>query len=211
DQGTMFREVIKDLTLKNWPSVFKLLVPDESLAPLFETAYGAPKTDEDVVRTVQRCLGDRHFQYGAQVLEDTLVQLSKSRGKGAFKLTRYNFEVEIEKIQKLMPGIGALHVGDLPFVFSPPRVQTELTTKELAFSKEMQKIWIGFANQQELAVKATDGNSKRPIVAEDDEMIVLGANYEIKIGKGRRLSKEAQDYQEKYFEFTQQPIKAALA
>ncbi|KAF9351952.1 hypothetical protein BGX26_010139 [Mortierella sp. AD094] len=211
NEGSVFTRLYGDLTLQSWPLVFKRLVPREDLAPLFEAAYGVPETDNDVARIVETCAGDVMFNYGTQALVDTLVKLSQSRGNEGFKLTWYNFDVQVELVKKFMPEMGAMHIGELPFVFSPPSVQASLTVEELAFSKEMQKIWIGFANQQELVVKTADGSGKRAVAVEDGEAIIFGANREIQIGKGRRLSKEALAFLEKFNEFLEQPIREALA
>ncbi|KAF9100217.1 hypothetical protein BGX27_000458 [Mortierella sp. AM989] len=211
DEGTAFALLFGKLNVQTWPFVYKALVPHVELNPLFETVYGVPATDEDVTRAVAAHIGDRSFHHGNQAVLGVFKELKKTRGEEGPKVTAYHFDVEIEALRKAAPGLGALHAGELPILFLPPHVDECLTDKEVALGKEMQRIWIGFANQQELLVNTADGNSKRAAMVEDDEAIIFGADCSVRIGKNLRLSKEAQEYLDRHSEAAEQLIKTVLA
>ncbi|KAF9174330.1 hypothetical protein BGX21_000216 [Mortierella sp. AD011] len=209
DEGTAFAILFGKLNMQTWPFLYKTLVPHPEFNPLFETAYGVPATDEDVYRTVSTFIGDMSFHHGNQVVLETFKEAKKIRGEKGLKVTAYHFDVGIEALEKAAPGIGALHAGELPILFLPPHVDDCLTDKEVALGKEMQKIWIEFANQQELLINTANGD-RRAIVIEDDEAIVFGADHQIQIGKGLRLSEGVQDYHGKRSEAVEQLVKSAL-
>jgi carboxylesterase type B len=61
-------------------------------------------------------------------------------------MAQFRFDVAMQRLTELAPGLGAMHVGELPFVFNPEDTTPVMIEKELAVSKEMQLVWIGFAN-----------------------------------------------------------------
>ncbi|KAF8937526.1 Alpha/Beta hydrolase protein [Dissophora ornata] len=151
DEGSAFAKIYGDRNMQTWPNLYKKLVPNPKLAPVFEAAYGVPKTDEDVVHLMAQFTGDFMFLYPTQTLYKTFQELAKTRQ--GFKVTQYQFDVSMQRMEELVPGLGAMHAGELPFVFSPPAVEKVLTSEELALGKEMQKKWIAFAGQREEAFK----------------------------------------------------------
>ncbi|KAF8979397.1 hypothetical protein BGZ46_005475 [Entomortierella lignicola] len=207
DEGTLFTMIHGQRNLRTWPSLSRKFNPYPELDLQFRAAYGAPKTDAEVTQIVSNILGDMFFVYGTRVLVDTLVKLTESRGKDAFKVTRYSFEVVLEDVATFMPDLGSFHVAELPLVFNSPSVQEVLSVKDLAFAKEMQTIWIGFANQKELAVNTPDGTSQRPALAENDEAIVFQRDHKITIGKGQPFSNAVRAYWEAVDKLKEKAIK----
>ncbi|KAI8346028.1 Alpha/Beta hydrolase protein [Mortierella sp. GBAus27b] len=144
DEGTILATMFGDTSMKNWPNLVKMFVPAPELASSFESAYGTPQTDEEAFLTCSRYAGDNRFLYPTQTLVDTLQELTETR-KG-FKVAHFRFDVAMQRLTELAPGLGAMHAGELPFVFNPDDTKLAMTEKELAVSKEMQLIWIKFAN-----------------------------------------------------------------
>ncbi|KAF9983725.1 hypothetical protein BGZ75_004804, partial [Mortierella antarctica] len=112
------------------------------------------------------------------------------RGKDQFKVSRYHFDAEIEKMNQVAPGLGSMHAGELPFLFAPPMIETILSGKEMQLSSEMQKLWVLFGNQQDYEAKTLSGQ-RRAAVADNGEAFVLTRDCEIEVGKSQRLSEDA--------------------
>ncbi|KAF9986349.1 hypothetical protein BGZ75_001934 [Mortierella antarctica] len=142
------------------------------MASLFESAYGVPKTEAAVTRILAMVTGDMAFVKPIQVLHDSLMKLRKVCEKDQFKVSRYHFDAEIEKMDQVAPGLGSMHAGELPFLFAPPMIDTILSGKEMQLNSAVQKLWILFGNQQ------------------DYEAFVL-RDCEIEVGKSQRLSEDA--------------------
>ncbi|KAI8346055.1 Alpha/Beta hydrolase protein [Mortierella sp. GBAus27b] len=145
DEGTAFATMFGDTSMENWPNLVKNLFRVPELASLFESVYGTPQTDEEAFLTGSRYAGDVLFHNPTQILVGKLRELAETR-KG-FKVAQYRFDVAMQRLTELAPGFGAMHAGDLPFVFCSVDMKPYMTKEELTVSKKMQLIWIGFANQ----------------------------------------------------------------
>jgi para-nitrobenzyl esterase len=152
DEGTALARLFGDTTMQNWPNIVQKLVPAPELAALFESTYGTPQTDEEVFLICSRYVGDSYFFYSTQNLVDTLRELAETRN--GFKMVHYRFDVAMHRLTELAPGLGAMHAGELPFVFNPDDTKFVMTEKELAVSKEMQLIWTRVANNDTDIFKA---------------------------------------------------------
>lgn len=191
DEGTAFATMFfGQVSLQTWPAFVQRMAPVPALAALFESAYGVPKTEADVTRILAAVTGDMIFVNPTQVLHDSLLKLRKVRGKDQFKVLRYHFDAEIEKMNQVATGLGSLHAGELPFLFAPPMIETILSEKEMQLSTEMQKLWILFGNQQEYEAKTSSGQRHAP-VTDNGEAFVLTKDYEIEVGKSQRLTEDA--------------------
>ncbi|KAF9541825.1 hypothetical protein EC957_002660 [Mortierella hygrophila] len=185
DEGFSFAMAYGDRNMTTWSQLVSKFAPSPQLLPLFESVYGVPKTDEDVVKIAADYAGDLIFQYPNEQVVDTLVQLSKEQ-EGKFKLERYHYDVETTKISALFPGCGSIHGAELLFVFNPPMSVAVLSETELAVAEEMQKRWIAFANQ---GTMYADGENVAHV--EKDEAVIWRKDYKVEVGKGRRLSDQA--------------------
>lgn len=185
DEGFTFAMAFGDRNLTTWPQLVNKFAPSPQLLPLFESVYGVPKTDEDVVKIAADYIGDLIFQYPNEQVVDALVQLSKER-EGKFKLERYHFDVETAKISALFPGCGSIHGSELLFVFNPPMSAAVLSESELAVAEEIQKRWIAFTNQHPVYANGDDIAH-----VEKDEAVIWTRDYKVEVGKGRRLSNQA--------------------
>ncbi|KAF9949704.1 hypothetical protein BGZ72_008570 [Mortierella alpina] len=194
DEGTAFATMFfGQISLQTWPQFVQRLAPVPALESLFKSAYGVPETEADVARIVATITGDMAFANPTQVLYDSLMSLRKTRGKDQFKVLRYHFDAEIERMSQVVPGLGSLHAGELPFLFGPPMADTILTAKEMQLSSEMQKMWILFANQQDYEAKLSPDQRRAP-VADNGEAFVLTKDHEIEVGKSLRLTKDAMTF-----------------
>ncbi|CAO3574660.1 unnamed protein product [Mortierella alpina] len=194
DEGTAFATTFfGQISLQTWPQFVQRMAPVPALAALLESAYGVPKTEADVARTLATLTGDMIFVHPTQVLHDSLMKLRKVRGESQFKVSRYHFDAEIEKMSQVAPGLGSVHAGELPFLFAPPMIETILSGKEMQLSTEMQKLWILFGNQQDYEAKTSSGQRHAPM-ADQGEAYVLTRDYEIEVGKSKRLSEDAMTF-----------------
>ncbi|GJJ78758.1 hypothetical protein EMPS_11117 [Entomortierella parvispora] len=180
NEGSAFASMFGELNLTNWPTLHQRYCPAPELNPVFEAVYGVPNTDKDVVRISADWMGDYLFGFPVQRVNQAFMALQKQKPE-SFQVTRYHFDAEIQKLKDMFPGLGALHAGELPFVFGPPLVETALTEKELSLSAEMQRIWIAFANQAPLAVE--DGQ-----VPKTNEALIWTAGHGLEIGESTRFS-----------------------
>ncbi|KAG0051510.1 hypothetical protein BGZ89_003514 [Linnemannia elongata] len=185
DEGFSFAMAFGDRNMSTWPQLVSKFAPSPQLLPLFESAYGVPKTDGDVVKIAADYAGDLIFQYPNEQVVDALVQLSKER-EGNFKLERYHFDVETAKFSALFPGCGSIHGGELLFVFNPPMAAAILSEMELSVAEEIQKRWIAFTNQG--TVYAGGENVAH---VEKDEAVIWRKDYKVEVGKGRRWSDQS--------------------
>ncbi|KAG0370698.1 hypothetical protein BGX24_001941 [Mortierella sp. AD032] len=188
DEGYSLDADFGECNLKTWSRLINSFVPSPELVPLYEAAYGVPKTDEDVRRIMTEHLGDIVFHYPIERAVDALVQVKKTRGEGEghpFSLERYHFEIATQETLKDHPLSGSMHGGELLYVFNPPMNEQIFTNKELAAALEVQKRWITFAYQQPLISNTGKGTS-----ADKDEAIVLTRDYNVEVGKGRLLSEK---------------------
>ncbi|KAK3848401.1 MAG: Alpha/Beta hydrolase protein [Linnemannia gamsii] len=204
DEGFTFAMAFGYRNLTTWPGLVQKFAPSPQLLSLFDSIYGVPKTDEDVVKIAADYAGDLIFQYPNEQVVNTLLALSKSR-EGKFKLERYHYDVETTKISELFPGCGSIHGAELLFVFNPPMAETILTKSELTVAQEMQKRWISFANQD--TVFADGKNVAR---VEKDEAVVWRKDYRVEVGKGRRLSDQAMVFWETVTKFKLAQIQKSL-
>ncbi|KAI8346056.1 Carboxylesterase [Mortierella sp. GBAus27b] len=154
DEGTAFAATFGDAGSQNWPTHVKNLFRAPELTSLFESVYGTPQNDEEAFLTSSRYAGDVLFHNPTQILVGKLRELAETR-KG-FKVAQYRFDVAMQRLTELAPGFGAMHAGELPFVFCPMDIRPLMTEEELTVSKEMQLIWIGFANQDADIFKRRD-------------------------------------------------------
>ncbi|KAF9940121.1 hypothetical protein BGZ67_008300 [Mortierella alpina] len=161
----------------------------DPLASLFESAYGVPKTEAAVTRILAMVTGDMAFVKPIQVSHDSLMKLRKVCEKDQFKVSRYHFDAEIEKMDQVAPGLGSMHAGELPFLFAPPMIDTILSGKEMQLNSAVQKLWILFGNQQDYEAKTLSGQRYAP-VADNCEAFVL-RDCETEVGKSQRLSEDA--------------------
>ncbi|KAG0371050.1 Alpha/Beta hydrolase protein [Gamsiella multidivaricata] len=192
DEGTAFARLFGELSMQTWPTLLQKMCPVQELMPLFTSIYGTPETDVDVLRIVAKYTGDMMFMYPTLVLNDTLLALAKKRSSESgpgLKVSHYLFDAEMQKMVELVPGLGALHAGELPMLFSPPLAEKVLTIEELALGKEMQRVWIAFANQQEELVHA----KSIPFRVAGDRRGIELAEEELRDG-GVYMSKDAERF-----------------
>lgn len=191
-------------TLKTWPHLLNSFVPSPELVPLYEAAYGTPKKDEDLSTIMAEHLGDIVFHYPIERAVNALVKVKQARGD-AFSLERYHFEIQTQATLDSYPNSGSMHGGELLFLFNPPMNETVFTPSELSAALEVQKRWISFAYQQ--PVLSDDGKATR---AERDEAIVLTKDYNVEVGKGRRLSEKVVGLWDVALEVRLKDIQASL-
>ncbi|GJJ69342.1 hypothetical protein EMPS_01688 [Entomortierella parvispora] len=155
DEGSLFAMIIPQRTRAAWPGIVKRLVPSTELLPAFEAAYGNPETDEEVSKLVAQFLGDSMTFLPNYRVAQTLQTLQTQK-PGRFEVHHYHFDSEIQKLNQLIPGLGAMHGIELPYVFGPPCLETVLTEQELGLSRQLQKVWISIANENLVQSKSAD-------------------------------------------------------
>lgn len=191
DEGTAFA-LSFEAKLSAYPELVKHFVPIPDLVPLFQTAYGIPQSDAEVRTLLDEYIGDMLFQYPIERVVETLLEIRKSRGAGDLQLVRYHYNVELNRIQELFPGLKSMHAGELPIIFGPPFSKLVLTESELRVGSEIQRHWISFAYQKPIT---TDDKGQIADV-DKDEAIVWTKDHRVEVGKGSRVSKEAKTFWE---------------
>ncbi|KAF9947583.1 hypothetical protein BGZ72_010458, partial [Mortierella alpina] len=149
-----------------------------------ERIYGAPKTDADVERIFSEMIGDKAFTYPTHLFGDTLLSLQSSRGVDHFKLQRYSMDVGMSKLDEIQPGLGAMHGVELPYVFGASKLMA-LLSEEIRLSKDMQRLWISLAHQQDYEVKVSSCEMRVPHI-ENGEAFVMTSTHATEIGRGAK-------------------------
>ncbi|KAG0347070.1 hypothetical protein BG004_000180 [Podila humilis] len=191
DEGSAFTMLLgPKVDLTTWPAIVDRLVPVPALRPLFDKIYGIPSTDLEVFKVAGKVLTDSMFHYPTEVVTATLVERAKQQqhgeaGTGSFRLSRYHFDSPLAFMDTIVPGLGAMHAGELSFVFGPPMSEKIMTPQEMQLSREMQKLWLCFGNQKEYAISSN---------AVKGEALIMSAEHEIIVGDSVRLSDEAMLY-----------------
>ncbi|KAF9922987.1 hypothetical protein FBU30_006890 [Linnemannia zychae] len=171
--------------LKTWPKLLPTFLPSPEFVPLYEAAYGIPEKDEDVNKILSEHLGDTVFYYHIERAVNSLVQVKKTRKElhREFTVERYHFDLATEATVKDHPRSGAMHGGELLYIFNPPMNEQVFTPSELAAALETQKRWIDFAYGRHVL-----SDDKKSTSADKDEAIVLTRDYRVETGIGHRLS-----------------------
>ncbi|KAG0286920.1 hypothetical protein BGZ96_009078 [Linnemannia gamsii] len=191
DEGSAFA-VSFEAKLSAYPDIVKHFVPIPDLVPLFQTAYGVPQSDAEVRTLLDECIGDMLFQYPIEQVVETLLEIRKTRGAGDLQLVRYHYNVELNRVQELFPGLKSLHAGELPIIFGPPFSKLVLTELEMRLSSEIQRHWISFAYQKPI----TKDDKGQVADVDKNEAIVWTKDHRVEVGKGCRLSKEVKTFWE---------------
>nr|KAI9234617.1 MAG: Alpha/Beta hydrolase protein [Podila humilis] len=187
DEGSAFTSLLDGhVNLATWPHIVERIVPVPELRPLFETVYGVPESDLQVYKTASQVVSDNMFLYPTEVVSSTFVELAKQR-QGGFNFSRYHFDAVLGYMDTIIPGLGAMHAGEISFVFGPPMADKYMTSKELDLSKDMQELWLLFANQQDYTAKGSNAIAR----TEKGQAWIISDNHQIEVGESLRLSKEA--------------------
>ncbi|KAF9313037.1 hypothetical protein BG003_005676 [Podila horticola] len=187
DEGTAFTGLLGgQVDLATWPHIVERIVPVPELRPLFETVYGIPDSELQVYRTASQVVSDNMFLYPTEIVSNTFVELAKQR-QGEFKFSRYHFDAILGYMDTIVPGLGAMHAGEISFIFGPPMTDKYMSSRELNLSNEMQELWLLFANQQDYSTKSS-GTIAR---TDKGQAWIITIDHQIEVGESLRLSKEA--------------------
>ncbi|KAF9334239.1 hypothetical protein BG006_002488 [Podila minutissima] len=206
DEDSAFTGLLgSQINLATWPHIVERIVPVPELRPLFETVYGVPESELQVYKTASQVVSDSMFLYPTEIVSNTFVELAKQR-QGEFKFSRYHFEAILGYMDTIVPGLGAMHAGEISFVFGPPMADKYMISRELNLSKEMQELWLLFANQQDYSIKGS-GTIAR---TDKGQAWVVTVDQQIEVGQSSRLSEEALLYWSKISGVTADQTAAAL-
>ncbi|KAF9922988.1 hypothetical protein FBU30_006891 [Linnemannia zychae] len=209
DEGTAFALAFGEPRLKTYPEIIQRFAPTPKLVPLFQSIYGVPQSDADVLKLLNNIAADILFLYPIEQIAESLVQIQQVRGGSSrFRWSRYHFNVGLTKIHEMFPHLGAMHAGELPYIFGPPLSRLVLTESEMQLSNEIQKRWIAFAHQEPIVSSQEDG--QRAADSSKDEALVWTEDYCVKIGKGRSMSREAQVFWDAVTNFKLQKVQEVL-
>ncbi|KAG9061229.1 Cocaine esterase [Linnemannia hyalina] len=207
DEGTAFALAFGEAKVSNYPAIVQQFVPFPDLVPLFQSAYGIPQTDSEFRILLDESIGDMVFQHPIELVATTLLDLQKLRGGPQhFQLLRYHYNVALNRIQELLPGLNAMHAGELPIIFGPPFSDLVLTESELRLSREIQKHWIAFANQKPITVD----ESGQVADVQNGEALIWTEDHRVEVGKGRKMSPEVQAFWDAMTKAKLQRVQRAL-
>ncbi|KAF9411876.1 hypothetical protein BGZ76_005286 [Entomortierella beljakovae] len=122
ERNTFIKILSGNRTLETFKALRDDFIHYKDLLPLFEQAYGTRKTDDEYSKLVGETGGNITFEFGTHSLTETLSEISRVCGEESFSVTQYSFEVEVKKVMKVHPRLGAMHASEFPIVFGSPAV-----------------------------------------------------------------------------------------
>ncbi|KAF8928904.1 hypothetical protein BGZ47_001373 [Haplosporangium gracile] len=211
DEGSMFVAQLGASTLQEYDPFISRFCPISD-RPQFNTIFGTPKTDTDVQHLSMRLTGDGGYRFPVFQVSEAIMAHPRAL------LTRYHFDRHTEKLESMMPGIGAHHGVDMFFVFGNATARNLLNEEEREFVKKVQEVWIEFVTapspKASTLPKVTKslypatsalgedvGAGEEAVVAEK-EAIVFGDDLEVTRGAVERLSMEEIAFWRKSFAYT---------
>ncbi|KAG0279188.1 hypothetical protein BGZ95_002042 [Linnemannia exigua] len=205
DEGTMMVAQLGATTLAEYePFIARLCSPQDR--EIFTTLFATPppKTDTEVQALSTRIVDNYGFRYPAHQLSQAILAHPHAQ------LSRYHFDRHTDKIESMVPGMGAHHGVELFFVFGNQICLNILSEEERELIGKVQSVWIEFvtASSPEVSTQipkvssgllattpsypsSTDvvGAGEEVVVAEK-EAIVFGKDFEVSRGVVERLSAE---------------------
>lgn len=164
---------------------------------IFDTLFGIPTNDQEASAISSKILSHGNFKYPALQASEAILSHS------ICQLSRYHFDRPVDKIEGMIPGLGAHQGVDLYFTFGDPTVSAALlSSAERAFVKKVQEVWIEFttAKSPEASSLIPKCNYVIPFNDEDMEMqqveedpkeaLIFGKDLEIHEGPVERMSRE---------------------
>ncbi|KAG9070486.1 Carboxylesterase 5A [Linnemannia hyalina] len=185
-------------TLEEQDPLISRLCPLSS-RPQFTTIFGTPSTDTEVQHLSMRLTGDGGYRFPTLQISEAI------KAHPTAQLTRYHFDRHTEKLEGMMPGMGAHHGVDLFFVFGNATARGLLNKEEKGFVKKVQAVWIEFVTAASPMASTLPkvlgslhpttssgegvGAGEEAVVAEK-EAIVFGDDLKVTRGAVERLSAE---------------------
>ncbi|KAK5827838.1 Alpha/Beta hydrolase protein [Linnemannia elongata] len=219
DEGTMFVAQLGASTLEEHDSLISRLCPLSS-RPQFTAIFGTPSTDTEVQHLSMRLTGDGGYRFPTLQISEAI------KAHPSAQLTRYHFDRHTEKLEGMMPGIGAHHAVDLFFVFGNATARGLLNEEEKGFAKKVQAVWIEFVTAASpmastlpkvlgsLYPDTSSGDgvgAGEEVVVAEKEAIVFGKDLEVTRGAVERLSVEEIAFWRKFYAYTAERAKLGRA
>ncbi|KAF9178334.1 hypothetical protein BGZ51_007848, partial [Haplosporangium sp. Z 767] len=189
DEGSVFGPLLNLQTLPAFAKL-KARLCDPADSELFDQIFGVPKTDAETIPISSHLVDNAFFRF--PVLQASEAVLAHP----TCQLTRFHFDAKIEAVESVLPGIGAHHGVDMFFTFGTKPAMPALTTKESAFIRQVQQVWI------EVVTAKSPSTSKLPKVSHvlplkneqrgdtKQYAIVFGSDLEKGEGAVERMSTE---------------------
>ncbi|KAF9085643.1 hypothetical protein BGX23_009490 [Mortierella sp. AD031] len=151
DEGTMVVEEEGATTVDQFEP-FKRRLCDPADLNLFDQIYGVPQTDTEACSISSRVLNSGCFKFPTfQVSEAILAHPT-------CQLSRFHMDTVIQKVDNMIPNMGAHHGVDLPFTFGGNSTRELLSDEEKVMSRRVQAVWI------EVATASSPEASSLPLV-----------------------------------------------
>lgn len=215
----MFVAQLGASTLEEHDSLISRLCPLSS-RPQFTAIFGTPSTDTEVQHLSMRLTGDGGYRFPTLQISEAI------KAHPSAQLTRYHFDRHTEKLEGMMPGIGAHHAVDLFFVFGNATARGLLNEEEKGFAKKVQAVWIEFVTAASpmastlpkvlgsLYPDTSSGDgvgAGEEVVVAEKEAIVFGKDLEVTRGAVERLSVEEIAFWRKFYAYTAERAKLGRA
>ncbi|KAF9085645.1 hypothetical protein BGX23_009492 [Mortierella sp. AD031] len=187
DEGTMFVGQVGATILTEYdPFVARICEPDDR--DQFNQIFGIPTTDADVAKICTRIVGNGGYRFAALQVSEAI------KAHPTCQLTRYHFDRHTEKIEAMLPGMGAHHGVDMFFTFGNEICLAILSEEEKSMIRKVQGVWIEFVaaeSPKAAALIPKVVGSVLPGAADaKEEAIVFGADLKISTGVVERISAE---------------------
>ncbi|KAG0045910.1 hypothetical protein BGZ83_008884 [Gryganskiella cystojenkinii] len=198
EEGTALNPQLGATTLETFAKLkARICGPDPTEGEIFDQLYGVPASDRQAYRVSSKVLGHGNFKFPATQASEAILN------HPICQLSRYHFDRKTDKIESMIPGLGAHQGVDLYFVFGDRSVTASLLSpEEMDFVKKVQEAWIEFttAKSPEASSLIPKVNYVIPLTAEDKEVLQIDEDpkdalvfgQDLQVGKGvvERMSRE---------------------
>ncbi|CAO3574827.1 unnamed protein product [Mortierella alpina] len=187
DEGSMFTSTFKATTPKYLAKLkARLCAPDDD--SMFDRVFGVPKTDAEATEIAARLLGSGLFDFPSFQASEAIL------AHPTCQLTRYHFDVQVQRTNEMMSGLKAHHAADVYFTFGSKALLAMLSDDEKLFVRKVQDVLI------EVVTAKSPEESHLPKVSNvlpsssAEEAIVFSADLKVARGVVERMPAEEVEF-----------------
>lgn len=164
---------------------------------IFDELFGIPTTDKEASTISSKVLCHGNFKYPALQASEAILS------HPICQLSRYHFDRRTDKIEGMIPGLGAHQGVDLYFIFGDRDVSASLLSpEEMSFVKKVQEVWIEFTTAKSpeasfliskvnYVIPLSDQEKEQQQVDEDPkEALVFGQDLKVREDAVERMSRD---------------------
>ncbi|KAF9289480.1 Carboxylesterase 5A [Mortierella alpina] len=197
NEGSIFPASFNASTPQNVAKLkARLCAPGDD--PVFDRIFGVPKTDAEATEISARLLGNGLFNFPILQASEALLVHPTCR------LTRYHFDVQVQRTNELLPGLKAHHASELYFTLGNKALLAMLAEEERLFVRKVQDVWIEFVTAKFPEESHLPKVSNVLPTSTSEEVIVFGADLKVRRGTVERMSAEEVEFWRRSFAYAAQ-------